>query len=196
MGIIFDRESRTESTFELPRKDLFLVGWKDTPTGFQAVAMTNRWRIHEGQPAESYLADPVSGSLERCVGEQPTIESPLSRDKSCQVAIRGDDLVITDVRTGAERRFHFHEDDREYLGEGCIEWLNDRYLKFNGPRLALIDTKVMKMCLPPCADGSRLASQSYVFSPDFRWVLYQSETTDGDALFLAPVESTSEQDGG
>ncbi len=35
---------------------------------------------------------------------------------------------------GKQRKFVFHEDDRRFLGEGCIEWASPRFLKFNGPR--------------------------------------------------------------
>jgi hypothetical protein len=61
-------------------------------------------------------------------------------------------------------------------------------LKFNGPRLALIDVTTMKMCFPKLADGAKFGSHSYKFSSDFRWVLYQGEGADGGGLFLAPVE--------
>jgi hypothetical protein len=54
--------------------------------------------------------------------------------------------------------------------------------------LALIDVTTMKMCFPASADGTKFGSNSYKFSSDFRWVLYQGERSDGEGLFLAPVE--------
>jgi hypothetical protein len=67
-----------------------------------------------------------------------------------------------------------------------------RYLKFKGRRLALIDVTTMKMCFPVTADGTKFASGAYKFSPDFRWVLYQGERSDGEGLFLASVEMPKE----
>lgn len=70
--------------------------------------------------------------------------------------------------------------------------MSPRDLKFNGPRLALIDVMTMKMCSPATADGTRFGSNTYTFSSDFRWMLYQGETSDDEALFLAPVEMPKE----
>ena len=94
---------------------------------------------------------------------------------------------MTDLGDGEQRRFVFHEDDRRYVGPECIEWVTPRYLKFNGQRLALIDVTTMKMCFPASADGAKFGSHSYKFSPDFHWVLFQGEASDGEGLFLAPV---------
>jgi hypothetical protein len=65
-------------------------------------------------------------------------------------------------------------------------------LKFNGPRLALIDVTTMKMCFPVTADGAKFGSHSYQFSSDFRWVLYQGEGIEGEGLYLAHVELPKE----
>jgi hypothetical protein len=44
-----------------------------------------------------------------------------------------------------------HEYDRPFIGEECIEWVSSRYLKVNGPRLALIDVTTVKMPFPASA---------------------------------------------
>lgn len=183
--IILDRESRAEKIFDSTGGDLSLVGWKQTPTGFQAVTVG---RLARSQSKTTYLADPRTGSLEPVEADvEADFDRRLSPDRRQRFGVDGDHLVITDLPTDTERRFKFHDDDQEYLGEDCVAWVNERYLKFNGPRLALIDVTMLKMCFPLCADGSRFPSYSYVFSPDFRWVLYEGEAADGEGLFLAPV---------
>jgi hypothetical protein len=96
--------------------------------------------------------------------------------------------MVTDVSSGKQRRFVFHEDDRRFIGSECIEWVSPRYLKFNGKRLALIDLMTMKMNYPVSADG-KFGSHQYKFSLDFRWAVFQGESNDGEGLFIAPVES-------
>jgi hypothetical protein len=42
------------------------------------------------------------------------------------------------------------------------------------------------------ANGAKFGSHGYKFSSDFRSVLFQGESSDGEGLFLAPVEVPSE----
>ncbi len=182
--IIVDRDAGTERVFD-SSPSLSVEGWLQTPAGFQAVIAG---RLTRGQSPKIYRADPGSGDLEVLEPEADiSVDSRLSPGRTHRFRVGDGELIITDLRTGIERGFIPHDDDLEYLDEDCVAWLNDRYLKFNGPRLALIDITMMKMCFPPSADGSRFPSYSYVFSPDFRWVLYEGETCDGGGLFLAPV---------
>jgi hypothetical protein len=191
---ILDRASGKSVICNLKPKDLSVVGWKQTDAGLRVAAVTNRWQFDKKEPSELYLADPATGILEcqEKVDARLDIDNPLSPDGKHRVHVGKDELVVTDVGNSKQRRFVFHEDDRRFVGPECIEWVNPRYLKFNGPRLALIDVTTMKMCFPPSADGTRFGSNSYTFSSDFRWVLYQGETSDGEGLFLAPVEMPKE----
>jgi hypothetical protein len=116
------------------------------------------------------------------------IDNPLSPDRQHRVRVGEDELVVTGTADGRERRFVFHQNDRRFVGEECIEWVSPRHLKFNGPRLALMDVTTMKMSFPESADEGQFGSHSYKFSSDFRWVLYRGEGIDGEGLFLAPVQ--------
>jgi hypothetical protein len=191
---ILDRESGMAKVVESQGKDLSLVAWKTTEAGLRAVAVTNRWLFDKNKSSESYLINPATGMMQRQenVDARLEIDNLLSPDGKHRVRVDKDDLIVTDVASGQKRRFVFHEDDRRFIGEECIEWVSPRYLKFNGPRLALIDVTTMKMCFPSSADGAKFGSHAYKFSSDFRWVLYQGETSDGEGLFLAPVEMPRE----
>ena len=121
------------------------------------------------------------------------IDNRLSPDGKHRVRVGKNELIVTAVADGKQRRFVLHEEDRRFVGEECVEWASPRYLKFNGPRLALIDVTTMKMCFPASADGAKLGSHAYKFSSDFRWVLYQGEGAPGESLILAPVELPKEE---
>jgi hypothetical protein len=194
--LILDRLSDKPKLFQLQDKDLTVVGWKNTDTGVQVVAVTNRWRFNENEPSELYLADPNSGKLERQekVDARFEIDNRLSPDGKYRVRPGKEELVVTDTADGKQRRFVLHEDDRRFASDSdeCIEWASPRYLKFNGSRLALIDVTTMKMCFPATADGAKIGSHACKFSSDFRWVLYQGEGKD-EGLFLAPVEMPKEE---
>jgi hypothetical protein len=174
----------------LQGKDLSLVGWKMTETGLRAVAVTNRWQFDEKGASELYLADPTTGTLERQVNIDARLEidNPLSPDGKHRVRVGKDELIVTDMEDDKQRRFVFHEDDRRFVGPECVEWASPRYLKFNGPRLAFIDLMAMKMCFPESAGGAKLGSHLCKFSSDFRWALFEREGSDGEGLYLAPVE--------
>jgi hypothetical protein len=192
---ILDRKSGKVQTVEPQRKDLSVVGWKKTEAGLRAVAVTHRWRLDPKETSELFLADPATGKLERQgqVDARFEIDNRLSPDGKHRVQVGKDELIVTAVADGKQRRFVLHEDDRRFVGEECVEWVSPRYLKFNGPRLALIDVTTMKMCFPASADGVKVGSHSYKASSDFRWVLYQGEGMEGEGLFLAPLEMPKEQ---
>ena len=187
---ILDRESGEVKVCESQGKDLYLIGWRETETGLRGIAVTNRWQFDKKEVSELYLVDPTTGksSFRSNVDARLEIDNPLSPDGKHRVRVGKDELVVTDLGDGKQRRFVFHEDDRRFVEPEFIEWVTPRYLKFNGQRLALIDVTTMKMCFPASADGAKFASHSYKFSPDFHWVLFQGEGSDGEGLFLARVE--------
>lgn len=182
-----DRTTGAVVTVQLPKIDLGIVGWKESAVGVRAVGVTNRWGFDKDQPSESFLIDPISGKMER--QEQPKGDTTplLSPDGKHRIQFGDGQITITNLGSGEDRKFSFHEEDRPFAGMGCVEWVSPDFLKFRAPRLALIDVRTMKMNYPVAADGSRFHSASYTFSPDFRRVLYQGERSDGEGLFHAPV---------
>ena len=186
---ILDRTDGTEKKFRLDGKDLFLVGWKTTDVSVQAIVVTNRWQF-DGEESELYLADLATGTLEhqKGVDARYDLDNLLSPDGKHRVRVGENDLIVTDVASGEQRQFVFHEDDLEFIGEECVEWVSPQYLKFNGQRLSLIDVTTMKMCFPTSSDEIQTASHTYKFSSELRWVLFEGDDAQGPALYLAPVE--------
>ena len=186
---MLNRESGDVKECDSQGKDLYLIGWRETENGLRVIAMTNRRQFGKEEPSELYMVDPTTGKVElqSNVDARLEIDNPLSPDGKHRVRVGKDELIVTDLGDGKQRRFVFHEDDRRYVGPECIEWVTPRYLKFNGQRLALIDVTTMKMCFPASTDGAKFGSHTYKFSPDFHWVLFQGEASDGEGLFLAPI---------
>jgi len=191
---IFNRETGKTSICKSKKKGLSVIGWKQIKGGLRLAVISNRWLFDKNETSELYLADPANGALERQenVDARFEVDNPVSPDGKHRVHVGKDELVVTDVASGKQSLFAFHEDDHRFVCPECIDWVNPLYLKFNGPRLALIDVTTMKMCFPSTADGAKLASHAFTFSPDFRWVMYQGETSDGEGLFLAPIEMPKE----
>lgn len=191
---ILDRMTGTEKTFRLQGKGLTLIDWEQTDNGLLAVAVTNRWPL-EDEGSELYIADPSSGALEHredvdALFELANLWSP---DRERRVRVDGHELVVTEVATGKQSSFAFHEDDWPFLIEECVEWASPKYVKFNGRRLALIDVTTMKMCFPKFDHDGDFDPHSFKFSSDMRWVLYHGEDIAGKGLFLASVETPDEE---
>jgi hypothetical protein len=188
---ICDRQSGEVKVIEFQGKNFSIVGWRKTEGGLRAVAVTNRWQFGNKDPSELYLADPSTGKAEvqRDVDARLDIDNPLSPDGKRRVRVGKDELIVTDQADGKQHRFIVHEDDRRFVGLGCVHWVTPQYLQFNGQRLALIDVTTMKMCFPASADRVKLGSAAYRFSSDLHWVLYQGQGIEGEGLYLAPVEN-------
>ena len=185
---ILDRESGAERDLDLGNQSLALTRWENTPRGLRAAVVTNRWGLDENEPSKLYFADPASGTL-TLQDEEPSKRSydRLSPDKTHQFQIGENDLTVIDLESGSKQTFVFHEDDQQFVGEDCVEWTSPRYLKFNGPKLALIDVITMKMCFPKTVEGTGPPAYSCRFSPDFRWIFYEGDD-ENEGLFLAQVE--------
>ena len=191
---IFDRNEGTEVQVRMDGEDLSLVGWKAHDAGVRAILVTNRWQF-DGDKSELYLSDPSKGTLEqqKDADARYELDNIVSPDDKHRVRIGDDNLLVTNVASGEKRTFTFHEDDKEFVGEECVEWASPQYLKFNGQKLSLIDVTSMKMCFPHHADEIEAGSHSYKFSPDLHWVLFNGEDAEGEALFLAPIKMPKQE---
>src|SRR5579871_683982 len=127
---ILDRENGRVVICKLDAKDLSVIGWKRTNAGLRMAAVTNRWQFDKKEPSELYLADPATGKLERqeTIDARLDIDNPLSPDGKRRVQVGKDELVVTDVGSGKQRRFVFHENDRRFIDPECIEWVSPRYV--------------------------------------------------------------------
>ncbi len=185
----FDRRTRQTKLVELSNQSLSAVGWRQTNGELRAVLATNCWRLDPNEKQHAYLADPATGKLvlEPGVAIPDSQNRPISPDGKHRAEIEGKDrLVVVNLATNQKQAFSFHEDDLPFVGEGCVEWAGPRHLQFDARRLALIDITTMKMNYPTTLNGLGTSS-SYLFSPDFRWVLCQKEDAEKSGLYLGRV---------
>jgi len=184
-----DLHSSSTEVAELTNESLSEVGWRGKADELRAVLVANRWTTDKDKPAMVYLADPATGKL----ASEPGFSVPdhenrqVSPNGKYRAKIEGKArLVIIDLATHQKRVFNFHEDDWPFVGEGCVKWAGASFLQFHAGRLALIDINSMKMSYPTPRPALG-TSESYVFSPDFRWVLCQKEEGEKSGLYLGRV---------
>jgi hypothetical protein len=120
--IFLDRDTKKEKLVEIPGTDLSVIEWKKADSGWRAVVASNRSTLNKKKSDEWYLIDPVTGDMRQPKQGDPyfEIDNPLSPDGAHRVRVEKDELVVTELANGKERRFVFHEDDRRHVGEGCI----------------------------------------------------------------------------
>ena len=190
MLLLLDRTTGKPRTVERPGKSLTLTDWRGEGQTLRGVVVIDRWSDDKSK-SEHFLIDPLSGTEETPMAKSP---SPAARwltapDAMHRAMIRNNKLVLVEVASGRERRFRFHEDDTRFVHDEAVEWAGPRYLKFNGPRLALIDAAALKMSYPTSAADAKLyPSHGHTFSPDGGWVHYQcADGSAGAGLHLGRV---------
>jgi hypothetical protein len=187
--LLLDRNSGEVKTVDIPGQSLSVTGWRAKGVSFQAIATANRWESDKAL-RKVYSVDPATGEFEQVSSVDATSSAKLtSPNGKYESRIAGMELVLTERDTGHERRFQFHEDDRRFVSEECVKWVNSRYLQFHGPRLALIDVSTLKMNYPaPVEKDKKFRSYGYQFSRDFQWVLYQRDGISSEGLQLGKVQ--------
>ncbi len=181
---ILDRESGDTQVVTIQNQMPTPVDWVGKGAECKLAFTENpSWR--EGQSIRWYLADPQTGDVSTC--EQSPLpsgdpSSPCSPDGSSKASLQGKEkIVITDLRSGQTQAFTIHEEDRQFVSEGCFEWVSTRYIALRLNRLAFLDTHSLKMNYPLSRDDD---SSGHQFSADFRWVLWQN---DDDKTFVAAI---------
>jgi hypothetical protein len=172
-------------TIELSNQTPDPIGWVGSGKDLRIAFLKNhRWERDKKQ--EWFLGEPETGKFE------PVEKSPLpsdewtsrqSPDQNLVASIeKKSELIITDLKTGKNQSLTFHEDDRRFVHEdGGFQWVSPRYLLLHLNRMVFLDVKTMKMSYPlPKKDESH----GHIFSPDFKWVLWQKAN---EGLYLSPV---------
>jgi hypothetical protein len=161
----------------LPGGLLELVSWNETNlTG----VVLNRLSLRRDDKSEAYSLDLTTGELTPL----PVTPREFATDqiwspdgkRSAQLVGR-EKCVITEDVSQMKREFAFHPYDRPNVYPESIQWVDDRYLVFQGSRTSLIDTKTLKMNYPTAKESGM---DSIVFSPDFKEAI--SVTRDGHHL--------------
>jgi hypothetical protein len=126
----------------------------------------------------------VTGDWLTATSEQvPPLAKGLIRSpdgKSTATVIDRKTLEIRSLAGGAPRTMTFNPEDRRFVDEECVAWIDNRYLRFSNPYPIFIDSKSMKMTYALDAD---LVPANMHVSPDFKFAVLEFS----DALLLAPI---------
>ena len=175
-----DLQTNAVKQADLAGRTAEVVGWADEGAAARALLLTgSRWEKAARRP---FVADPATGACTPArTGEVVEPDPLVSPDRRHRVALVGKEgFDVVEIETGKSRRFTFHEDDRRFVQEGCLEWRGPRYVGFGVPRLAVIDIETLKMSYLISPDDRG----RYTFSPDFRRAL----RTDGKTVSIGRVE--------
>jgi hypothetical protein len=193
---LLDLRARKTHIVDVPNESLTIVGWRGSSDKLRAILVTNRWQTrYEHAPKEVYLADPKTGRRTKA-REAADILARLegvSPDGRWQIQTFEDDegsgaeFLITELATGDEREFTFHEDDAPWVHAEALEWIDSRYLRFHARRFALIDVETLKMSFPAPLDVG-CTTGCHVISPDLAWAVYERKEGEETQTMLARVE--------
>jgi hypothetical protein len=97
------------------------------------------------------VVDPRTGARKALPGPPGSVQTDdsLSPDGKRRVRCVGAKaIVVTDVATGAARRFDVHASDQRAIGSDCVGWASRRYLAYHAGRPAFLDSETMKLSYP------------------------------------------------
>jgi hypothetical protein len=172
-------------TIELSNQSPDPIGWVGSGKELRLAFLKNNRRERD-KKQEWFLGDPETGKFE------PVEKSPLpsdewssrqSPDQNLVASIeKKGELIVTDLKSGKKQNLTFHEDDQRFVHEDeGFQWVSPRYLLLHLNRPVFLDVKTMRMSYPlPKKDDAH----SHIFSPDFKWVLWQKPE---EGLILSPV---------
>jgi hypothetical protein len=180
---VIDLQSLKAATLNVDQQWLEPVGWRGEGEHLRLVVRTGLMF----DPPEKRLAclvDPATGDWLTATAEQvPPVTKGLIRSpdgKNTATVIDRKTLEISPLAGGAARTLTFNPEDRRFVDEDCVAWVNDRYLTFFNPYPIFIDSHSMKMTYALDAD---LVPANMHVSPDFKFAVLEFS----DALLLAPI---------
>ena len=106
--------------------------------------------------------------------------------KNVATVVNRQRLEIRPAVGGPARTFVFNREDRPFVDDDCVDWLDNRYLSFFNPYPIVIDTDTMKMHYLLASD---LVPDDVIFSPDFKC----AAVVTGEGMLLAPIVQTNGQ---
>jgi hypothetical protein len=180
---VIDVQSLKAATLNVDQQWLEPVGWRGEGANLRLVVRTGLM-FDPPEKRQACLVDPVTGDWLTATSDQvPPLAQGLMRSpdgKSAAAVIDHKTLEIRSLAGGAARSLTFNPEDRRFVDEECVQWIDDRYLTFFNPYPIFIDSKSMKMTYALDAD---LVPANMRVSPDFKFAVLEFS----DALLLAPI---------
>jgi hypothetical protein len=163
-------------TVDAPSKIATYVHGDDWPSteswqgsGAELCALVRLDRFEPEQKSSWVCVDPRSGAATD-LPDQPSSESPaLSPDGKHRFSCNKDqEILITDVTTGAVRSFPVAPRERQAFAKGCdLTWRGPHFLELSPERTAFLDVDSLKLSFP-FADG---ADPPLAYDRSFSWAI-------------------------
>jgi hypothetical protein len=178
---VIDLASSKAATLNVDQQWLEPIGWRGQGENLRLLVRTGL-KVPSAEPRQVCLVNPVTGDWEladpKAVALPPegALISP-NGQKTARVL----DHARVEVRAGNDvRSMTFHPEDRRFVDDHCVAWVNDNYLSFYNPYPILIDARSMKMNY--ALNGDWVPNNVH-YSSDFKFAVLEFS----DALVLAPV---------
>lgn len=170
----------TWRTVSVPDTVLELTGWN--AAGAKGLVFAGE-EYDAAKPRKAFWLEPATATLVPADAVPLALQPGrrLSPDGRLLLEIRENDRLRLTLPTGEQpREFLFHPLDRQHAYGDAFRWLTPRYILFDAPRPAIIDSTTLKMNYP-MAKADEI--NDLALSPDFHWALGTKE----DGVYLGIV---------
>ena len=163
---LIDLQSVGASTVDVDQQWLQIIGWRGTGADLRLLVRTGL-AFDPPEKRKACLIDPATGDWKDAGIVEANAASvlPSPDGKNLAVVVNKERLEIRPAAGGAARTLVFNKEDRPFVDEDCVDWLDDRYMSFFNPYPIVIDTVTMKMHYLLASD---LVPEDVIFSPDFK----------------------------
>jgi hypothetical protein len=157
------------------------LGWRGEGENLRLLVRTGL-KFAPPEQRRLCLVDPVTGDWQVTQPQDLVLPGAgVLPSPDGQKTARIVDRSRLEIRAGnSVRQMAFHADDRRFIDEQCVAWVDANYLSFYNPYPILIDTRSMKMNYALSGDW---VPNDMRYSSDFKYAVLEF----GDALVLAPV---------
>jgi hypothetical protein len=182
---IIDLQSFKAATLDINQQWLEPVGWHVQGENLRLIARTGLL-FDPPEKRQACLVDPATGDWQPArADEVPPLAASLIRSPDGQQGAMVVEHKALEIRplaagTGTMKSMTFNPEDRRFVDENCVSWIDNRYLSFFNPYPIFIDSRTMKMNYALETD---LVPNDMLVSSDGKFAVL----VFSDALVLAPV---------
>lgn len=180
---VVDLEANTASAVDINQQWVEILGWLGQGDNLR-VAVRTGFNLDPPEKRQACLVDPSTGNWVAATPAQipaATAHQLPSPDGQNVAEIVDRQRLVIHRATGVTRELVFNPDDKHFVDDGCVAWLDNQYMSFFNPYPVVIDTRIMKMNY--LLDRDRIPN-TVRYSQEFK---YAAVLLD-DGLFLAPIE--------
>jgi hypothetical protein len=150
-----------------------VLGWSGEGASSLAVVKRGAGLFDESETSTWLFVDPRTGATTESPTKPPGVrDETVSPDGKRQFFCIGDtEIVVTDLSSGAKRRFPILSQERRAFGDACeVTWVGSRHLLVSIEQEAFIDVETMKLSFPGPDSETHVE-----YAPTLRWGVKRSD---------------------